>query len=422
MSVSSDGKKISGPIFWGDPYTVLRVSPSTSAGYDAGTIICHVNINKWSKRKPMRYDQFEPLTELQFAGTVQDRVQGIFYGLKMSCLGGQLGTMHEATFEYMRVRPGIDKVRKTDWNGYDQGAKPNPIGTVPEDMYIDLDYPHVEINIAYDEYNTTGVSMDDVLQTYGKHLKDYYPCALITIKGKKFVHALWNLKYDLIQMDSYNTKNKGYTPIYDSGWYQRWALPMPSAIPTIDGGSVAVTDGTDILLTVFFLEEIAAVSGGTTLTTDFREWVGVDDTINLNNGYACPEAVAKTVHLKRRWTRGIDILDGTWRQSSGSSKLTVMLTTAWADPEEGATYTLTGTVYDSNNNSIGSVSFDFIKSDFLQICQMTCNSSLLEIPTTSVLKLRWEIKCSLRPNKVCNSGVTELTYSEPTIGPWVSSN
>ena len=71
MSVSSDGKKISGPIFWGDPYTVLRVSPSTSAGYDAGTIICHVNINKWSKRKPMRYDQFEPLTELQFAGTVQ---------------------------------------------------------------------------------------------------------------------------------------------------------------------------------------------------------------------------------------------------------------------------------------------------------------------------------------------------------------
>lgn len=421
MSVSSDGKKISRPIHWYDPYRVLGVLPAANGIKDAGTIICHVNINKWSKRKPMRYDQFEPLTEQQFAGTVQDRVNGIFYGLKMSCLGGQLGTMHEATFEYMRVRPWTDKVRMTDLEGYDHSAKPNPIGTVTDTMFIDLDNPYVEINIAYDEYNTTGVSMEDVLQTYGKHLKDYYPCALITINGKKFVHALWNLKYDLIQMDSYNTKNKGYTPIYDSAWYQRWALPMPSAIPTIDGGSVAVTDGTDILLTVFFLEEIAGVSGGTTLTTDFREWAGVDDTINLNNGYACPEAVAKTVHLKRRWTRGVDILDGTWRQSSGSSKLTVMLTTAWADPEEGATYTLTGTVRDSNNEGIGSVSFDFIKSDFLILCQMTCNSSLLLIPTTSVLKLDWEIKCSLRPNKVCNSGLTELTYLAPS-GGWEPAN
>ena len=419
MSVSSDGKKISRPIHWYDPYRVLGVLPAANGIKDAGTIICHVNINKWSKRKPMRYDQLEPLTEQQFAGTVQDRVQGIFYGLKMSCLGGQLGTMHEATFEYMRVRPWTDKVRMPDFEGYDHGAKPNPIGAVTDTMFIDLDNPYVEINIAYDEYNTTGVSMEDVLQTYGKHLKDYYPCALITIKGTKFVHALWNLKYDLIQMGAGSSKNKGYTPIYDSGWYQQWALPMPSAIPTINGGSVAVTDGTDILLTVFFLEEIAHASGGTTITTDFREWVAVDGAINLNNGYACPEAVAKTVHLKRRWTRGVDILDGTWRQNG--TKLTVMLTTAWADPEEGATYTLTGTVHDSNNEGIGSVSFDFIKSDFLVLCQMTCNSSLLLIPTTSVLRLDWEIKCSLRPNKVCNSGVTELTYSAPS-GGWEPAN
>lgn len=284
MSVSSDGKKISRPIHWYDPYRVLGVQPAANGIKDAGTIICCVKINKWSKRKPMRYDQLEPLTELQFAGSIQDRVNGIFYGLKMSCLGGQLGTMHEATFEYMMVRPWTDKVRMTDFEGYDHGAKPNPIGTVPDTTFIDLDYPHVEIKIAYDESNTTGVSMEDVLQTSGKHLKDYYPCALITINGKKFVHALWNLKYDLIQMDKYSTKYKGYTKIYDSGWYQQWALPMPSSIPTIDGGSVAVTDNTDILLTVFFLEEIAGVSGGVTLTTDFREWVGVNDTVNLNNG------------------------------------------------------------------------------------------------------------------------------------------
>ncbi len=402
-----------GPINIVEAYNYMGAVPTNNI-YDLYTLALSGLVNKWSKHKFVRYNKPSALSEAEFAGTVQDRVQGIFYGLKMSCLGGRLGTMHEATFEYMRLRPGTDWARLTDLNGYDKNAKPNPMGTVADTMYIDLDYPHVEINIAYDEYNTTGVSMEDVLQTSGKHLKDYYPCALITIKNKKFVHALWNLKYDLIQMDRYNTKNKGYTPIYDSAWYQQWALPMPSAIPTIDGGSVAVTDNTDILLTVFFLEEIAAVSGGTTLTTDFREWVGVDDTINLNNGYACPEAVAKTVHLKRRWTRGVDILDGTWRQSS--SKLTVMLTTAWADPEEGATYTLTGTVRDSNNEGIGSVSFDFIKSDLLQICQMTCTSSLLLIPTTSVLKLHWEIKCSLRPNKVCNSGVTELTYSAPSGG------
>lgn len=421
MGISSDGKKITRAINWGEPYTVLGLTASV---WDAGTIVRSTKINKWSKHKPIRYNKLEPLTELERAGTVQDRVNGIYYGLKLANVGGQLDTLHNANFEYQRVGYDlssgqfINTARMSDWDGYDHGAKPNPLGTIAEKAYMDLSTPYLEISIKYDEFNTTGVSLEDVFQTSGKHLKDYYPCALVTVKNHKFVHALWNLKYDLTTSSQY----QGYTKIYDSGWYQQWALPLPKSITPFDGPSVSLDGGDVITVTVFFIESLECFQSVDSTDHGFRDWKSVDGAIYINNGYACPEAVAKNVELATLYTRGVDILDGTWRQSSGSSKLTVMLTTAWADPEEGATYTLTGTVYDSNNNSIGSVSFDFIKSDLLQICQMTCNSSLLLIPTTSVLKLSWELRCSLRPNKVCNYGTTELTYSEPTIDPWVPSN
>lgn len=418
MPISADGKKITRAINWGEPYTVLGL---TANMWDAGTIVSSTKINKWSKHKPIRYDKMEELTELERAGTVQDRTNGIFYGLKLSNVGGRLDTLHEADFAYQRVYPGYDSLsgktfyaRMHDFDGYDHGAKPNPLGTISAKAYLDIDYPHLEINIAYDEYNTTGVSLEDVFQVSGKHLKDYYPCALVTIKNQKFVHALWNLKYGLIQMDSYNTRHIGYTKIYDNGWYQQWALPLPKTITPYDGPSVALEGGMVITVTVFFIAGLECLQSVDSDESGFRDWKAVANMVNINNGYACPEAVAKNVELTSLYTRGVDVLDGVWRQSG--TKLTVNLTTAWADPEEGASYELTGIVRDSNNESIGSVSFTFIKSDLLQICQMTCTSNRLEIPTTEVLKLSWELRCSLRPNRVCNYGTTELVYMKPSGG------
>ena len=413
MSVSSDGKKISGPIFWGDPYTVLRVSPSTSAGYDAGTIICHVNINKWSKRKPMRYDQFEPLTEQQFAGTVQDRANGIFYGLKLANVGGRIETMHEATFEYMRVRPGTDKVRKTDWNGYDHGAKPNPIGTLPEVVFVDIDNPRAEIDINYDTYNTTGVNLSDVItsmSTSGADLKNYYPCALVTCGSRKYCRALWNLNYDLIDLNNNDRKNRGYTTFYHNNtWARGWAL-------LLDGLSGA-TAGTTLTVTVFFQASIGVGNGGVAGDPDFRQWQQVDSIIVMNTGYACPEAVAKTIQLRNLITKGLNITGGTWSRSTTLNHINVSLSSEWVEPDAEATYTLDGTLRDSNNEAIGHISGSYAYSSELMIMMMfDVNPSLLAIPDTAVFTLHWTVTSSKRPSKPCNSGTTSIAYRS-TVRP-----
>lgn len=412
MSVSSDGKKISGPIFWGDPYTVLRVSPSTSAGYDAGTIICHENINKWSKHKPIRYDQFEPLTELQFAGTINDRVDGIFYGLKLANVGGRIETMHEATFEYMRVRPGTDKVRKTDWDGYDHAAKPNPIGTLPEIIHVDVAPAHGVIEINYDTYNTTGVNIADVIasmSTSGADLKNFYPCVLVTVGNKKYCRALWNMAYDLLNLNNSDRKYLGYTTFYHNNtWARQWAL--------ITQGLPGAVDGATLTATVFFQRSIGVGNGGVAGDPDFREWQAVDSLIVMNTGYACPEAVAKTIQLRNLITKGLNITGGSWGRSTTLNNIMVGLSSEWIQPAEGATYTLNGTLYDSSNEPIGSLNGSYAyHPDLMLLLSFDVKPSLLLIPETTVFTLRWTVTSSLRPASPCNSGTTTLAFRSSSI-------
>ena len=412
MSVSSDGKKISGPIFWGDPYTVLRVSPSTSAGYDAGTIICHENITKWSKHKPIRYDQFEPLTELQFAGSIQDRANGIFYGLKLANVGGQIATMHEATFEYMRVRPWTDKVRMTDFEGYDHAAKPNPIGTLPEIIHVDVAPAHGVIDINYDTYNTTGVNIADVIasmSTSGADLKDFYPCVLVTTDRGKYVRALWNMAYDLLDLSNSDRKYRGYTTFYHNNtWARQWAL--------ITQGLPGAADGKSITATVFFQRSIGVGNGGVAGDPDFREWQAVDSLIVMNTGYACPEAVAKTIQLRNLITKGLNITGGSWGRSTTLNNIMVGLSSEWIQPAEDATYTLNGTLYDSSNEPIGSLNGSYAyHPDLMLLLSFDVKPSLLLIPETMVFTLRWTVTSSLRPASPCNSGTTTLAFRSSSI-------
>ena len=191
-----------GPINLVEAYNYMG-AVLTNNTYDIYTLALSGLINKWSKHKFIRYDKPSALSELEFAGTINDRANGIFYGLKLANVGGRIETMHEATFEYQRLRLGTDWARLTDLNGYDKNAKPNPIGTLPEIIHVDVAPAHGIIDINYDTYNTTGVNIADVIasmSTSGADLKNFYPCVLVTVGNKKYCRALWNMAYDLLNL------------------------------------------------------------------------------------------------------------------------------------------------------------------------------------------------------------------------------
>jgi len=300
-----------GPINLVEAYNYMG-AVLTNNTYDIYTLALSGLINKWSKHKFIRYDKPSALSELEFAGTINDRANGIFYGLKLANVGGRIETMHEATFEYQRLRLGTDWARLTDLNGYDKNAKPNPIGTLPEIIHVDVAPAHGIIDINYDTYNTTGVNIADVIasmSTSGADLKNFYPCVLVTVGNKKYCRALWNMAYDLLYLNNSDRKYLGYTTFYHNNtWARQWAL--------ITQGLPGAADGKSITATVFFQRSIGVGNGGVAGDPDFREWQAVDSLIVMNTGYACPEAVAKTIQLRNLITKGLNITGGSWGRST----------------------------------------------------------------------------------------------------------
>lgn len=400
-----------GPINLVEAYNYMGAVPTNNI-YDIYTLALSGLINKWSKHKFIRYDKPSTLSELEFAGTVQDRVDGIFYGLKLANVGGRIETMHEATFEYQRLRLGTDWARLTDLNRYDKNAKPNPIGTLPEIIHVDVSPAHGVVEINYDTYNTTGVNIADVIasmSTSGADLKDFYPCVLVTVGNKKYCRALWNMAYDLLNLHNSDRKYLGYTTFYHNNtWARQWAL--------ITQGLPGATDGATLTATVFFQRSIGVGNGGVAGDPDFREWQAVDSLIVMNTGYACPEAVAKTIQLRNLITKGLNITGGSWGRSTTLNNIMVGLSSEWIQPAEDATYTLNGTLYGSNNNPIGSLSGSYAyHPDLMLLLSFDVKPSLLLIPETEVFTLRWTVTSSLRPASPCNSGTTTLAFRSSSI-------
>ena len=63
------GKKISVPVTVSDVQSVLQTSANT-----VSALCKNVNINKWSKNKPIKHSSYGPLTDEQRKG--EDRTEG----------------------------------------------------------------------------------------------------------------------------------------------------------------------------------------------------------------------------------------------------------------------------------------------------------------------------------------------------------
>lgn len=158
MGISSDGKKISAPVNWGEPYNVVNQAPSNWK--DAGVMCTLANIDKWSLKKPVKYpclddnpDRFKAYNGLY--GLKAPKIYTSAYALISAIEAGT-----EKGWEYDPPTGGMESpYRPHDFNGYDHTAKSPLPYIVPGQQFIDED----SIALALDnDAGATSVKLADM--------------------------------------------------------------------------------------------------------------------------------------------------------------------------------------------------------------------------------------------------------------------
>ena len=196
---------------YGDLQRVLGTTETSPAN-----IILHANINKWSKRKPVRYPSYQRLSEAQFAGNNDDHSDGYYYGV--NCLAGAANWagLHEVSFDYRRPQGGDNSpARLSDFIGYDHDAVPTMNGSFPTSAYRDLaNNFRVGISIDTTGMNTTGIDIADIVQeATGRQLSTCYPFILLgnrvcVLKNANRGDGLGN--YEITQIFYNNAWQQGF--------------------------------------------------------------------------------------------------------------------------------------------------------------------------------------------------------------------
>lgn len=122
-------------------YAKLGIAPYLGC-YDTGYLCgnAHGKINRASIHKPIRYATMQDLTDAQFAGTMNDHGNGIYYGLRCAFhQGNGDGTqdtsrgwegLHECDWSYLPPIPWTHYCRLSDFDKYNAKAVFNPDGRI----------------------------------------------------------------------------------------------------------------------------------------------------------------------------------------------------------------------------------------------------------------------------------------------------
>lgn len=345
--MSVDNGKIIAPIDWGDPYEVMGIArPNT--GYEVTDACTSDRINPASKHKPIRRDTYKELTKEERRTIPADMVQGIYYGVKIGLQGHTLSDLHDSKCEYIRVRENEDWSRITDFVGYDHNAKYNPQGELPDSVYTDIDSGFT-VNVLYDNNNTTGV---DVREVMGVELSAMYPCIMISdiSRGENWVRALANT-------DKSGLQGYVFTPIeYEGATYLNFTAPINDYEST-DGGNESLaqnpkdflTTEAERVVTVFFVKQLYnAVMGW-----DLRKWhMYSADVLPIFNPFACPEATGKIVTFARYYTKGVGVTSIALMVKS--NKVYVLCAYEWIDPIPDTSYSIFVSIYKDGERYVDS--------------------------------------------------------------------
>lgn len=252
-------------------------------------IILHANINKWSKRKPVRYPSYQRISEAQFAGNNDDHSEGYYYGVKCVAGAASWAELHETSFDYRRPQGGDNSPgRLSDFIGYDHDAVPTMNGSIPTKGYIDTSNGYyVTINITTNGSNTTGIDIADIVQeATGRQLSTCYPFIMVgsyvcALKNRNAQNEIWD--YDV-------------TPIfYENAWQQSFVADLMSL-----ASKFHVSVGT-VKCTVF----LASYSGSASLLPLDGEWTDIGDPglaqMFGTPAFPLPNATGVDISLAEYW-------------------------------------------------------------------------------------------------------------------------
>lgn len=201
-------------------------------------------INKWARYKPVRYYTYVNSQKVPYPGLLSgdmwkgsniEQNEGAYYGIEVRVAGNQQVTqqmntwplLHNTTFNYRAPR-GLSEsefFRLRDFEGYYQGAEPNPFASFGSEGgatgYFNYENGISGISVRYYDPNPpqglggnpygvdlTGVLMDPNESTTDV-LEDTYPCIIV---GKNNTHYITALGYE-------DDPNHAPRPVYYNNAY-----------------------------------------------------------------------------------------------------------------------------------------------------------------------------------------------------------
>lgn len=254
--------------------------------HDVGTLCMSAKINKWSYRKPIVYPTPGLLTEAQFIGTTEDINNGYYCGVRMAPAQGAIGGLHNVDYSYKR--PGAtDWKRLSDFEGYDQAAKPRESATLSPTLQYGGGFM---VRLDYDLTNTTGISLRNAFDVfanntdlgYGHTFEKSYLCMLVSTTDKKH-NAYIALK---------NRSTGTVTPIADSqgSFYEAFEIDLPKGTAP---SWLDVATGTEFLVSIFLAYSLMPKGQN---DHDLTTWSYLENTSGSPKGcFGIPLATGKRI-------------------------------------------------------------------------------------------------------------------------------
>ena len=439
--------KINSPINLQSVYAQLGIAPYQGC-YDLAYLCSnrHGKINKWSKVKPIRYATPQALTTAQFAGTSTDHANGIHYGLRCRIHNGsgdgiQDGSqgwagLHKCNWEYFPPVPGTHWNRLSDFDGYDDGAQPNPTGKVNGKqsgeqavMYYDIpqNLPCSVVCHTSGEANTFATNLGVNLQEAAEisDIGEWYPCILISDVDEvgeptspHYVRALAEVKDVLTELNKYQ-------PLRNSSgvWYGDYVAETykNAESGTVEGG-LNISTACKKIVTLFVKKDIRSASLG----ENYTQWRDVtDEVIPAEAVFTVPGATGIIVNYKRAYAQGLKFSGANAQALSG--RVYVYVSADWVKedgnmPDREYNYTFHVRLTTSSGETFigagqftisGAWAYPDEQTGATPVMQVNIETTLLHAVGGGAVPIRidWSVTSDKTGDRILNSGTANVTYN-----------